>query len=316
METAELVLNRPVRPTLQIETSNDHVVASAVCRAGTCDLTVEGVTGGESVITVTASADGHTEASGEIDVTIEDPFDPSLWRELVFDAYDCPSGDTSQLCLDRWGNRQVEDRITVILSSQPNFNIFTGPNPRWRFSSSQERVVRDAIRAAVEQVTGERFTGRITSSPNFVNRSGWVDVAPAREELWEDQGLSAPCGIAWPGATEGFIIINLDALGYCDLYSVMLHEVGHSLGLFHVLDLGDYIMSPFLTDIPPVFSEGEQFLGQLAWDLGRGARYTPDPRRRSSAAGKITARFGRIRGEIRTLWDLPLGKMVQCGLRN
>ena len=317
-EEISLGLSAPILADLRVETSNSNITASGECSSGTvlafCLISVTGIEVGESSVRVTATAEGYTEAVGEIDITIEEPFDTSLWRELVFDAYDCPSGDTSELCLDRWGNRQVQDRITVILSSQPNFNLLVGQNRRWRFSSSQERTVRNAIRDAVEQVTGERFRGRITTSESFVDRNGWVDVAPAREELWTDQGFSAPCGVAWPGATEGFIIINLDALGDCDLYSLMLHEVGHSLGLFHVLNLGDYIMSPFLTDIPPVFSEGEQFMAQLAWDLGRGVRYTPDPRRGFSS-GQITRAAPARRG-IRTLWDLPLGDMVQCRMRD
>ena len=89
-----------------------------------------------------------------------------------------------------------------------------------------------------------------------------------------------------------------------------MHEVGHALGFFHVLNLGDYIMSPLLTEIPPVFSETEQFHAQLAWELGRGAPYTPDPRKTSSS----TLMTLDTRSTGRGLENLPLEEMVECPL--
>ena len=52
-------------------------------------------------------------------------------------------------------------------------------------------------------------------------------------------------------------------------------------------------------------------IGEISpWDLGRGARYTPDPRKQAQS-GLIT-RAAPARPKIRTLWDLPLEEMVQC----
>ena len=304
-------LSADVQPEIRKVLSNDHISASVRCNVfGTCVVTVEGLSKGESTISVTATAAGYTEAMVEIDVLVEDPFDVSLWREMVFDGYECPNGTTDEICREVWGGRDVEQRITSVLPSQPDFHLVG--RGRWKFSSFQEQTVRDAIRAGVEQATGDRFVGRITSGTDFVDRYGWVDVAAARDELWEDSGRRPPCGVAWIGATEGFIIINLDKLDVCDLSSLMLHEVGHALGFFHVLDLGDYIMSPYLTQIPPVFSEGEQLHAQLAWELGRGAPYTPDPRKKSSSARMTMTHSTPSRRGIRTLWDLPLGEMIHC----
>ena len=177
-------------------------VSGEQLRPGVYRVTVVGVEAGEAEIVLKADYPGYVTASGTIDIVVEELFDEHLWRELVFDAYDCPSGDASDLCLGRWGNRQVEDRITVVLPSQPSFHIFIGEGD-WRFSSSQERTVRDAIRAAVEQVTGERFTGEITNGRAFANRHGWVDIAPVRDEHWEDQGFFAPCGSLWQAPPRG-----------------------------------------------------------------------------------------------------------------
>ena len=156
-ETARLRLSQPVRPNLEVDVSNRNVAAFAECRTGVCELTVEALFEGESVITLTATADGYTEAMGEIEVFVTDPFQLALWRELIFDAYDCPRDDS---CSRRWGGRAVEDRITVVLPSQPNFHIRTTVRftaGTYRFTRSHVQTIEDAIRDAVPQTTGERF---------------------------------------------------------------------------------------------------------------------------------------------------------------
>ena len=283
--TAALRLGQPVRPNLEVDVSNRNVAAFAECRTGGCELTVEGLFEGESVITLTATADGYTDATGEIEVFVTDPFQLALWRELVFDGYDCPRHDSTARCTRIWGERAVEDRITSVLPSQPDFHILTTARltfGTYRFTRSDVETIEDAIRDAVPQTTGERFDGRITtSSTSLRDQDGWVDIIPIGSDFWED-GVG-PCGGADVGARNGTIVINVDRLEDCDLLPVAMHEVGHALGFFHVLDLGDYIMSPALSGIPPVFHDEEQYHARLAWELGRGARYTPDPRRRSLA---------------------------------
>lgn len=204
-----------------------------------------------------------------------------------------------------------------MLPSQPSFQIRTiAPPPlgTYRFSRSHVETIEDAIRDGVAQTTGERFDGRITtSSTSFRDQDGWVDIIPVGDDFWEGEG--GPCGAALVGARNGTILINVDRLDDCDLLSLTMHEVGHALGFFHVLDLGDYIMSPFLDGIPPIFHEDEQFHARLAWELGRGARYTPDPRR--SPATLTMDRFSP--GGPKTLDGLTralvLGEMIQCRAR-
>lgn len=286
-------------------------VSGEQLRAGVYRGSVVGIEAGEVQITLRANHPGYTTATETFDVVVEDLFDLSLWRELVFDEYECPNGNSVEWCQDRWGGRDVKQRITTVLAFQPNFH-FVNFGRDWRFTFGQERTLRDAISASVEQVTGEPFTGRITSGETFRDQYGWVDVLAAREEFWTERDLWAPCAAAWVGRTNGFIIINLDSLSDCDLERVMVHEVGHALGFFHVLDFGDYIMSPYLTSIPPEFSEAEAFHARLAWELGRGAHYAPDPRKESSSAEMTMSPSSPARREIRTLWDLPLDEMIQC----
>lgn len=310
--TVQLELNSPVLPELEVETPEDIVAAAAECVIGACEMTVRGLAGGEAVITVTATADGYTEATGEIEVFVEDPFDLSLWRELVFDAFDCPAAASSERCLSVWGERAVEDRITAVLPVQPSFHILTRAALRsgtWRFTSRQIDTIEEAIRDAVAQLTGTPFSSRITTGTRLKDEYGWVDVLPLGDAFWEDH---PPCGAALVGATEGVILINTDRLDECDLLPVAMHEVGHALGFYHALNLGDYLMSPLLTEIPAVFTETEQFHTQLAWDLGRGAGYTPDPRKRSATSFLTTDAFSI--GPLLRLEDIPLEGMVQCPL--
>ena len=311
--TVQLDLNSPVLPELEIETPGDIVAATAECVIGACEMTVAGLAGGESVITVTATADGYTEATGEIDVFVDDPFDPALWRELVYDAFDCPTGFTDESCRSFWGDRTVEERITAVLPAPPNFHILRQAVTRsgtWRFTSRQLDTIEEAIHDAVEQLTGIPFRGRITTGTGLKDEYGWVDVVPLGNAFWEGR---PPCGAASVGATEGVILINTDRLDDCDLLPVTMHEVGHALGFYHALNLGDYLMSPLLTEIPAVFTETEQFHARLAWELGRGAPFTPDPRKTSRTSFLTTDVFSS--GPVLRVEDIPLEGMVRCPLR-
>ena len=285
------LLSAPVNATYSITADSEAVeVSGRSLRAGVFEGTVKGVEAGEVTITLTANNPGYSTARATAGVVVEDPFDTNLWRELVFDAFDCPNGSSQELCMSRWGERVVEQRITVVLPSQPNFHLSVNDRDwPWDFSSFQQDTIRDAIRNSVRQATGESFTGRITAGPEVRDQAGWVDIWPVGDEWF---GVSGICAAALAGEPAGWIVINVDSLGHCDLASVAVHEVGHALGFFHVLDFGDYIMSPQLSAIPPEFSEAEQFHANLAWDLGRGLPFTPDPRESALSTQMATGRSG------------------------
>ena len=210
----------------------------------------------------------------------------------------------------RWGEREVEQRITVVLRGQPNFHLSVDdPDWPWDLTSFQRSTIRDAIRQSVRQATGETFTGQITSNQYVRDQAGWVDIVPVGDEFFGDG--AGPCGAALVGEPAGLIVINVDQIRFCDLASVAVHEVGHALGFFHVLDLGDYIMSPHLSAIPPEFSESEIFHTELAWELGRGLPFTPDPR-----AGSSVSRMSMARSRFVGKKTLAAGKAALPELTN
>ena len=243
-------------------------------------------------------------------MSVTDPFQLSLWRELLFDEFDCPGLPTGERCMGLWGGRAVEDRITAVLPSQPNYHIRTSlrlrGGPTYRFSRSEIETIRRAIPNAVSQATGEPWAGVVTSGSDWRDENGWVDIVPIGNDL------SRACGLADVGALNGTILLNVERLDDCDLLSTTVHEVGHSLGFFHVLDLGDYIMSPHLTDIPPDFHEEEQYHARLGWELGRGARYTPDPRKSSSGAALTDGGSGGPKTSDGLLQRIERGELLMC----
>ena len=305
--TFTATLTAAVEATYNISANSEAVeVSGEAVRAGVFRGSVTGVEAGEVEITVTATHTGFVTARASLDVVVEDPFDLSLWRELVFDAFDCPNGFMDPQCERFWGERDIEDRITAVLAFQPNFHVVSSIEGA-RFTSSHMQTIGDAVADAVEQVTGETFTGEITNGRGIRNEYGWVNVVPVPDEFF---GGGSGCGAASVGQTEGVMFINVDRLDRCDLFAVTMHEVGHALGFFHVLNLGDFIMSPRLTEIPPVFSETEQFHAQLAWELGRGVPYTPDPRKTSPSTG-VTMDTRGTRGGLE---NLPLDELIHCPL--
>ena len=246
-------------------------------RAGIFQGTVKGVEEAAEVkITLTATGQGYTTARSEIAVEVEDPFDLHMWQEIIFNAYECPTGSNEERCRDLHGGRGVEDRVTNILPFHPNFHLVDTSSVReWgaRFTFAQRGDVEAAIYDAISQLTGEAFTGRITNGDYVRDEYGWVDVFAVDANFYDDGNT---CGTASVGTFTGAAIINVES--GCEMTPLVLHEVGHVMGLYHtIFSAGDYVMAPFITESLR-FSEAEVFHANLAFDLGRGAPYTDDPR--------------------------------------
>ena len=170
--TATLTAAVDANYTISANTGAVEVSGEAL-RAGVFQGSVTGVEAGEVEVTVAASHSGFATATASFEVIVEDLFDLSLWRELVFDAFDCPNGFTDESCRNFWGERDVENRITAVLPFVPDFHLVS-PGRGWTFTSTQEDTIRDAIRAAVEadHRPGIRWPGHHRKEPQGRVRMG------------------------------------------------------------------------------------------------------------------------------------------------
>ena len=158
--------------------------------------------------------------------------DWSFWNALAFNAYQCPeAGECSNTTL-----RSVESRTLRILSSgdSTDFHIRTGP----LMDPDTVPVARDAIRTAMVTLTGA-FRGRITEGPQPGTGANTltIEALPGREF---EERFGSFCGWAWIGRAPGNIYlhagrVSVDPTGnQCAPYPLLLHEIGHALGFYHV----------------------------------------------------------------------------------
>ncbi|MDE3260972.1 MAG: hypothetical protein OYL41_03200 [Acidobacteriota bacterium] len=289
-ETFTATLTAAVDANYSISSDSDAVeVSGKSLRAGVFEGTVTGIKHGEYSVSLTATYTGYSSANETMDIVVEDPFDLDMWRELVFDASDCPTGGGSRRCRNKHDGRAVESRAVRVLPFWPSFNIMTSLTEiDWggRFSRSQIDDIEDAIHVAVEQLTGRRFVEQIQAGRRFRDEYGWVDIIPVTDDFWEDQEDGIYCGAALVGDTAGFMILNASRMrsGDCPTQALMLHELGHTIGFYHVFDNPGHLMSPYIYDDLEDFSEEERFHALLAQEIGRGAPYTNDPRSQSMSS--------------------------------
>ena len=192
------------------------------------------------------------------DPSIDSRFDDAFWQEFVFGQKDQP------FTLDH----QV---IQVLNTTSPNVYIYTGFGHQV-IPDEHRDIIREAIPSAAEQLTGQRYSGHIESgTEHVVERLGWITV-----RYFTDADGHSSCGFTRVGTDPNTIFLNHDcmkrrgpdAIAY--LKHVFVHEFGHAMGFKHVLAPNAVMGSGNLSD---TFTAREQFHAQLAYKIGRGARY-------------------------------------------
>ena len=210
-------------------------------------------------------------------VTTDSRFNLRFWGEIAFDAHECP---TSASCPNYYVSGRdiepLEGRVLYVLdTTSPNFHIRTTG-----FTSSEVSVMRRTIPEAMEALTGESFSGRITTGSEGSEREGWILV-----RTWDDPGDGPPgseeCGTARLGSTAGLIRINkalsnVSGSRGCATQAIFVHEFGHALGFFHVASTAHVMQNP-IDNSRRSFSSSEQYHAQLAYALGQGTRYSDGP---------------------------------------
>ena len=224
---------------------------------------------------VRETADGRavgpwSERSPVVETLPDFPNDPrferAFWRELVFNAHDCPRAGCGGSIVPA-----VEERVTwVLATTSPNFYIRTHDDEGNRtFSSNEIRTMRREIPRITQALTGEPYRGQIVEGEEDRDSDGWITV---REVPPNDRGS---CGGASVGASAGHVgMVGPGAPRGCGFRDTFIHEVGHAMGFHHVSNPREVMFSGG-EDVSR-FSAREIYHARLAYKIGRWFLYLDD----------------------------------------
>jgi hypothetical protein len=156
-------------------------------------------------------------------------------------------------------------------NDSPRFYLRTVDQNGKAVEQSVLAVVQDAILRAVPLFTHNKLSVAAleTGVETRDAASGWINV-----DIKRDRKEKQTCGTAFIGANPGTITLNYDvcACGSNKIPgAVVLHEVGHALGFFHVPD-NRSAMYPFIPGrCPPGnLSAAEKYHAAIAYSRPRG----------------------------------------------
>ena len=186
-------------------------------------------------------------------ISIAAPFSMDFYRQFVRGTYD-QSGAP-------WPVLRLKD--------QPRFYVRTLDQDGKGFDTYVIPGIVDAITRAVPAFTGGRFNAAIETGPDVrPPTAGWINV-----DIRHDPAAQDICGQARIGADPGEITLVEDLCGCTKVPGLLvMHEVGHALGFFHVPDK-NAVMYPFISGSCPksgVMSAAELFHANIAYARPRG----------------------------------------------
>ena len=222
---------------------------------------------------LTISADGFVtreewlavQANQRADVTLDlirnsAPFSMDFYRQLARGSYD---QEGAPYALLRW-------------SQAPKFYLKTTDQLNRSIASDVIATIRDAVIRAVPLWTGGQYSAFIETGSNVRSDTpGWINIL-----ITTDPGERVTCGQSYIGRDPGEINLIINPVCSCGAIKipglVVVHEVGHALGFFHVSD-SKSVMYPQAPGNCPLgdLSADERYHAAIAYQRPRG-NFEPD----------------------------------------
>jgi hypothetical protein len=198
-----------------------------------------------------------------VDVTLDairlrPPFNLEFYRQFVRGTYDQQEG--GPYANFRW-------------MVAPAFYLKTVDQNGRSIEPEVLAVIREALPRAVREFSGGTMNAAGVESGTEVRPAapGWINV-----DILRDPNQQSVCGRAFIGANPGTITLYNDVCS-CGSNKIpgalVLHEVGHALGFFHVPDR-NAVMYPFFPGNCPAgqLTSAEKFHARVAYSRPRGNR--------------------------------------------